>query len=89
MNKLKTRRGVFINLEDSDITLEYDGKLYKFSSIKKRDIYIKRVNEAIANLNKLKGKLYRLSGVNGEKDFDLNRLIPNIYDNIYKNMLYK
>lgn len=85
---IKTRRGVFINLEDSDITLTYNNKVYKFSSYKKRLIYIRRVNEALDNLEKLKGKLYKLTGED-KKDYDLTCLIPKIYDNIYRQMLYK
>ena len=82
----KTRRGVFINLEDSDIVLNYEDKTYKFSSYKKREVYIKRVNKAINELNKCQGKIYRLTEL---KDFSLLPLISKIYDNTYKQMLYK
>ena len=84
----KTRRGVFINLEDSDIVLNYEDKTYKFSSYKKRDVYIKRVNKAIGELNKCQGKIYRLTELK-EKDFSLLPLISKIYDITYKQMLYK
>ena len=84
----KTRRGVFINLADSDIVYTHNGITYKFSSYKKRDVYIKRVNKAIGELNKCQGKIYRLTELK-EKDFSLLPLIAKIYDITYKQMLYK
>ena len=57
--KIKTRRGVFINLADSDIIYTHNGTTYKFSSNKKREIFLKRVSESINALNKLNGKMFR------------------------------
>ena len=84
----KTRRGVFINLEDSDIVLNYEDKTYKFSSNKKRDIFLKRVTESINAINKLNGKLFKYTEVLG-KDYNIDDLLNGVYDKVYKNMMYK
>lgn len=86
--KIKTRRGVFINLEDSDITFEHNGKVYKFSSHKKRQMYLKRISESIEALNKLNGKLFRYTDVL-KKDYTITDLLDGVYDKVYNNMLYK
>lgn len=86
--KKKTRRGVFINIEDSDITYEHNGKVYKFSSNKKREMFLKRVNEAVEALNKLNGKVFRYTEILTEK-YDITDLLNGVYDKVYKNMLYK
>lgn len=84
----KTRRGVYINLADSDITYTHNGTTYKFSSFKKREIFLKRVQESINALNKLNGKIFRYTEVVG-KDYSLEDLLDGVYDKVYKNMLYK
>lgn len=84
----KTRRGVFINLADSDITYTFKGKVYKFSSLKKRAVYLKRVSESINALNKLNGKMFRYTEVL-DKDYTMSDLLSGVYDKVYKNMLYK
>lgn len=84
----KTRRGVFINLADSDIVYTHNGITYKFSSNKKREIFLRRVSESITALNKLNGKMFRYTEVLG-KDYSLDDLLNGIYDKVYKNMLYK
>lgn len=85
---IKTRRGVFINLNDSDITVNYCDVTFKFSSYKKRDIFLSRVKDSIHNLEKLQGKVYKITGEN-LKDYYINELIYKIYINTYNNMLYK
>ena len=85
---IKTRRGVFINLNDSDITVDYCDVTFKFSSYKKRDIFLNRVKESIQNLEKLQGKVYKITGEN-LKDYYIKELIYKIYINTYINMLYK
>ena len=84
----KTRRGVFINLADSDIVYTHNGTTYKFSSIKKREIFLRRVRESINALNKLNGKIFRYTEVLG-KDYNIDDLLNGVYDKVYKNMLYK
>lgn len=83
----KTRRGIFINLADSDIVFTHNGTTYKFSSNKKREIFLKRVNESINALNKLNGKIFKYTSKN--KDYNIDDLINGVYDKVYNNMLYK
>lgn len=84
----KTRRGVFINLADSDIVYTHKGTTYKFSSIKKRLIFLKRVSESINALIKLNGKIFRYTEIL-DKDYNIDVLLNGTYDKVYKNMLYK
>ena len=83
----KTRRGVYINLADSDIVYTHNGKTYKFSSNKKRDIFLKRVTESINAINKLNGKIFRYTDIN--KDYNIDDLLHGVYDKVYTNMMYK
>lgn len=90
--KLKTRRGVFINIEDSDIVIVKNGKTYKFSSIKKREMYLKRVYNKMLCLSNVYGKIHRIVGISNENyivDFGLSKLIDKIYENTYNEMQYK
>lgn len=84
----KTRRGVFINLADSDIVFTNNGTTYKFSSNKKREIFLRRVSESINALNKLNGKIFRYTEALS-KDYNTKDLINGVCDKVYKNMLYK
>lgn len=84
----KTRRGVYINLADSDIVYTHNGTTYKFSSNKKREIFLRRVSESINAINKLNNKIFRYTEVIG-KDYSLYDLLNGVYDKVYKNMLYK
>ena len=84
----KTRRGVFINLADSDIVYTHNGTAYKFSSNKKREIFLRRVSESINAIYKLNDKIFRYTEVLG-KDYSLDDLLNGVYDKVYKNMLYK
>ena len=84
----KTRRGVYINLADSDIVYTHNGTTYKFSSNKKREIFLRRVSESINAINKLNDKMFRYTEVLG-KDYCLDDLLNGVYDKVYKNMLYK
>lgn len=88
MKQIKTRRGVFIDLNDSDITYCYNDKVYKFSSQKKKEIFLKRVAESILAIDKLNGKLFRYTEILG-KDYNLEDLYNGVYEKVYKNMLYK
>ena len=83
----KTRRGVYINLADSDIVYTHNGKTYKFSSNKKREIFLKRVTESINAINKLNGKIFRYTDI--KKDYNINDLLNGVYDKVYTNMMYK
>lgn len=83
----KTRRGVFINLADSDIVYTHNGTTYKFSSNKKREIFLKRVTESINAINKLNGKIFRYTDIN--KDYNIDGLLNGVYDKVYTNMMYK
>lgn len=96
MENKKTRRGVFINVEDSDITYEHNGKLYKFTSTKKRDIFLARCNARLNfvrnNFDKIKNS--KCYGVNVDlKDTTMSqamqKIIDCIYDTVYDNMLYR
>lgn len=84
----KTRRGVYINLADSDIVYTHNGTTYKFSSNKKREIFLRRVSESINAINKLNDKMFRYTELLG-KDYSLDDLLNGVYDKVYKNMLYK
>ena len=84
----KTRRGVYINLADSDIVYTHNGTTYKFSSNKKREIFLRRVSESINAINKLNDKMFRYTETLG-KDYSLDDLLNGVYDKVYKNMLYK
>ena len=84
----KTRRGVFINLADSNIVFTHNGITYKFSSNKKREIFLKRVSESINDINKLNCKIFRYTEVL-DKDYNIDDLLDGVYDKVYKNMLYK
>lgn len=84
----KTRRGVYINLADSDIVYTHNGTTYKFSSNKKREIFLRRVSESINAINKLNDKMFRYTEVLS-KDYSLDDLLNGVYDKVYKNMLYK
>ena len=84
----RTRRGVYINLADSDIVYTHNGTTYKFSSNKKREIFLRRVSESINAINKLNDKMFRYTEVLG-KDYSLDDLLNGAYDKVYKNMLYK
>ena len=84
----KTRRGVYVILADSDIVYTHNGTTYKFSSNKKREIFLKRVTECINAINKLNGKMFRYTEVLS-KDYSLDDLLNGVYDKVYKNMLYK
>ena len=84
----KTRRGVFINLEDSNIVYTHNGTTYKFSSNKQREIFLHRVSESINALNKLNGKIFRYTEIIN-KDYSIEDLLNGVYDKVYKNMLYK
>ena len=83
----KTRRGVFINLADSDIVFTHNGTTYKFSSNKKREIFLRRVRESINAINKLNGKIFRYTDIN--KDYNIDGLLNGVYDKVYTNMMYK
>ena len=84
----KTRRGVYINLADSDIVYTHNDTTYKFSSNKKREIFLRRVSESINAIYKLNDKIFRYTEVLG-KDYSLDDLLNGVYDKVYKNMLYK
>ena len=84
----KTRRGVYINLADSDIVYTHNGTTYKFSSNKKREIFLRRVSESINGLNTLNGKIFRYTQVLST-DYNIDDLLNGVYDKVYKNMLYK
>ena len=84
----RTRRGVFINLDDSNIPYVHNGTTYKFSSNKKREIFLKRVTESINAINKLNGKIFRYTDI-PNKDYNIDDLLNGVYDKVYKNMLYK
>lgn len=84
----KTRRGVYINLADSDIIYTINDITYKFSSNKKREIFLRRVRENTNAIIKLSGKIFRYTEALG-KDFNIEGLLNGVYDKVYNDMLYK
>lgn len=87
-NKKTTRRGVFINLEDSNIKVDFAGETFVFSSNKKREVFLKRVDERINKMLQYTTKIYRVVNDNRVYGF-AHEFYLNIYKDVYKNMLYK
>lgn len=88
MERIKTRRGVFINLDDSNIIVKVDDLIFKFSSEKKKQIFLKRVAESMQSVLKYEDKIFKV--VNDQRVYGVVREFRhNIYKNVYKNMLYK
>lgn len=83
LEKIKTKRGVYLNLESSP----YEFMGYKFSSKKKMEMFIKRVGERQAQLTQVHGKIYKITGIG--KDFDTKDLTANIMEKVYAEMQYK
>lgn len=79
----KTRRGVYLNLDNTPYT--FMG--YKFSSKKKMEMFIKKVGERQVQLNQVYGRIYKISGAG--KDYDLSKLTADIMEKVYKEMQYK
>lgn len=84
----RTRRGVYIELTKSPIEYVHNGVVYKFSSQKKKDIYLKRIEESIDAINKLNGKLFRYSEILGT-DYTIKDLLDGVYNKVYNNMTHK
>lgn len=96
MEKLKTRRGVFINIDKSDITFTHKNKTYKFSSVKKRDMFMERcqtrINHINANFNRIvNSKCYGINVDLTNKTITQAKLqlIDCVYDTVYDTMLYR
>lgn len=88
MERIKTRRGVFINLDDSNIIVKVDDLIFKFSSEKKKQIFLKRVAESMQSVLKYEDKIFKV--VNDQRVYGVvSEFRHNIYKNVYKNMLYK
>ena len=83
LEKIKTKRGVYLNLENSP----YEFMGYKFSSKKKMEMFIKRVGECQVHLNQVHGKIYKITGTN--QNFDTEDLTANIMKKVYAEMQYK
>lgn len=88
MTNIKSRRGVYYNLETSPICATIDNTTYRFSSYKKRDMFLDRVVKAYIAVEKLQQKVYRITD-NNEKSFDLEALKAKIPNSVYSKMLYK
>lgn len=78
--KIKTRRGVYLDLEHSPYV--YEG--YKFSSLKKLDIFLRKVGERQAELSQVYGKIYRITG----EDSTNNDMTAKIMKQVYNEMEY-
>lgn len=96
MEKLKTRRGVFIDIKNSDITYKHKDKIYKFTSVKKRNMFMercqKRINYINANFNKIvNSKCYGINVDLTNKTITEAKLqlIDCVYDTVYDTMLYR
>lgn len=89
----KTRRGVYINLENSPYKFHITNdnglivKTYYFSSNKKMQMFHSELERKKLILDKLYGKIYRIIGQ--EKVFNIQPLLPKIVENVYNNMRYK
>lgn len=86
-NKIKSRRGVYYDLSKSPHKLVYLGKTYIFSSSKKMDMFMKKIETIILDLNRLFGKIYTLT--DNKKDYDLTELKDKAAQKCYHNMRYK
>lgn len=83
----KTKRGVFISLEHSDIVVSSpNGKQFKFTSEKKKEMFLKRLEQRKAQITNYCTKISLLIG----QDIDLVDDWENeIYQKVYDEMLYK
>jgi YHS domain-containing protein len=86
-NKIKSRRGVYYDLSKSPHKIEYYGIVYIFSSAKKKEMFIKKVNNTFRRLAMLYGKIYTLT--DNKKDYDISPLIDKAIRKCYDNMRYK
>ena len=88
-DQVKSRRGVYYDLDLSPYYAVINHTVYKFSSYKKLQMFTKRADLAIEQLKKLQGKLFRICGKNLEKCYDLKLLYERACDKVYSDMLYK
>ena len=87
LEKIKSRRGVYYDLDKSPYKFEIANKTYKFSSQKKLDMFGHKLVERMEALAKCYKKIYRLTDEG--KDYTINELILQIVDKTYNEMLYK
>ena len=81
---IRTRRGVYNNIEDSNITFETPFKqVLKFKSETQKEHFIKIVSYRLQQLNAIEGKLFRYTD-NLTKSFDLTNLVMLTYNKAYK-----
>lgn len=81
---IRTRRGVYLNLEDSNI--EYTspfGKVYKFKSETQKDKFLKDLDYKLKRLNAIEGSIFRYTDCD-TKTFDLTNLVMLCYEKTYK-----
>lgn len=83
MQPVKTVKGVFLDLNASDIiTASPQGVEFKFSSYKKQEMYIKKVYKELAAIEVLRSKV-------GGKDSYYAELIEEAYIKVYDGMIQK
>ena len=87
LEKIKSRRGVYYDLEKSPYEFQIAGKTYKFSSKKKLDMFGHKLIERMDALDKCFKKIYRITDEG--KDYSINELILKMVEKTYNEMLYK
>lgn len=86
--QVKTRRGVYIDLKYSDIiTYSPNGQAYRFSSLKKQEMFNKRVKDGLDQIDKLQGKIYKIVG--DKVSYDMTDLKESLFSKVYDEMEYK
>lgn len=84
---VQTTRGVFYSLVDSNIfVISPIGSQLKFTSNKKRDIFLKKLNDRLIQIRQHEEKIYMITGI--RTDITIN-YISTIYQKVYDEMLYK
>ena len=86
-NQIVSARGVYYDLEKSPWEyIDDNGKVFKFSSEKKLDMFISKIEEKEKAWTKEVERL-KLMGYEITKDYDINKkCLPEI---VYNGMLYK
>ena len=88
----RTARGVYINLPNSPIEIKApNGKIYKFSSWKKREMYINRMCNSLEYFRKLNDKFLKLTGIDMLTEFDstMQYMLDCLYQKVYDDLQYK
>ena len=81
---IRTRRGMYVNLEDSNITFTSPfNKVYKFKSETQKSKFLKLLEYRLERLNAIEGSIFRYTDCD-TKTFDLTNLVMLCYEKTYK-----